>query len=182
MINIFQNIIKINCLFLFFCISVWSKDTSIYDISFEDIDGNKVYLSEFSTDLILIVNTASACGFTKQYSGLQLLWEKYSKRGLTIIAVPSNDFNQEPGNNKVIKEFCEINYGITFPIMGKVKVKGDNKHPFFLWVENNYGSKNLPKWNFFKYLVSKDGELINIYSSRIKPSSDEFNRVIEENL
>ena len=180
--NMFKKIIKLNVLFLFISVSVWSKDTSIYDVSFEDTDGNKVHLSEFSNDLILIVNTASACGFTKQYGGLQLLWEKYSERGLTILAVPSNDFHQEPGDNEAIKEFCEINYGITFPIMAKVNVKGNNKHPFFLWVENNYGSKNLPKWNFFKYLVSKNGELINVYSSRIKPSSDEFNRVIEENL
>ena len=177
-----KKIIKLNFLFLFFCVSVWSKDTSVYDISFDDIDGNKVYLSEFSTDLILIVNTASACGFTNQYGGLQLLWEKYRERGLIIIAVPSNDFNQEPGDNEEIKEFCEINYGVTFPIMSKVIVKGNNKHPFFLWIESNYGSKKLPKWNFYKYLVSKNGELINVYSSRINPSSGEFNRIIEENL
>ena len=180
--NLFKNVIKLNFLFLFFCVSVWSKDTSLYDISFEDIDGNKVHLSEFFNDLILVVNTASACGFTKQYAGLQLLWEKYQHRGLTILAVPSNDFHQEPGDNDVIKEFCEINYGITFPIMAKVKVKGDNKHPFFLWVENNYGSKNLPKWNFFKYLINKNGELVSVFSSRMKPSSDEFKRIIEENL
>mgnify|MGYP001234176923 CR=1 FL=1 len=153
-----------------------------FDFNIKSIDGNNLELSTYKNKAILLVNVASNCGFTKQYGGLQLLWEKYSERGLTILAVPSNDFHQEPGDNEAIKEFCEINYGITFPIMAKVNVKGNNKHPFFLWVENNYGSKNLPKWNFFKYLVSKNGELINVYSSRIKPSSDEFNRVIEENL
>ena len=176
----FKKIIKLNFLLLFFCVSVGSKDTSIYDISFDDIDGNKVYLSEFSTDLILVVNTASACGFTNQYGELQLLWEKYRERGLIIIAVPSNDFNQEPGDNEEIKEFCEINYGVTFPIMSKVIVKGNNKHPFFLWIESNYGSKKLHKWNFYKYLFDRNGELLDSWTSFTKPDSKKITNQIEQ--
>ena len=156
--------------------------SKLYNISVKDIELNSVDLSSYKGKTLLIVNVASKCGFTKQYTDLQKLWEKYRERGLIIIAVPSNDFNQEPGDNEEIKEFCEINYGVTFPIMSKVIVKGNNKHPFFLWIESNYGSKKLPKWNFYKYLVSKNGELINVYSSRINPSSGEFNRIIEENL
>ena len=182
--NMIMNTIKLALLFIFLLVfsNVSAKDISVYNIFFEDIEGNQIKLDNYSDNLILIVNTASSCGFTKQYKGLQVLWEQYRNKGLVVLALPSNDFNQEPGNNESIKEFCEVNYGITFPIMSKVKVKGENKHAFFNWIEKNYGKNNLPKWNFFKYLLIKEGKLVNVYSSRMSPGSDEFIKIIEKNL
>ena len=162
--------------------SVHAKEDSLYDISFRDLEGEELQLNEFAYNLILVVNTASFCGFTKQYGSLQILWENYKSKGLKILALPSNDFNQEPGESKDIKEFCEVNYGITFPVMSKVKIRGKNKHPFFLWIENNYGLDKLPKWNFFKYLITKEGKLVKVFSSRIKPDSSTFIEEIEKYL
>ena len=117
------------------------------------------------------MNTASFCGFTKQYKGLQELTNKFSSEDLSIIAIPSNDFGrQEPGNNKEIKDFCEGTYGITFPIMSKQKVIGKNKHAFYKWIESNHGNKKLIDGIFHKYVINRDGELLHSISSRIAPS------------
>lgn len=152
-------------------------------IIFLDINGEEFSLNNISSNIFLIVNTASFCGFTKQYSHLQDLRSRYNLDQLFIIAIPSNDFGgQEPGSESEIKDFCEINYGITFPIMSKQKVLGTNKHYFYKLIEKNYGSKFLPKWNFHKYLIKNDGTLIKSFSSHISPISDKFIRSIEENL
>jgi len=123
----------------------------------------------------LIVNTASYCGFTKQYKGLQELTDKFSPNELSIIAVPSNDFGgQEPGSSSDIKDFCEGIYGVTFPVMSKQKVLGKSKHSFYSWIESNFGSSKLPRWNFHKYIINRQGELLHSISSHIAPSSPKF--------
>ena len=181
------NFIKFLCLMLLSIFSfnqtVFSKNLSIDKTIFKDVDGIDFKLSNLPGKIILIVNTASNCGFTKQYKELQELTSRYSSTDLSIIAIPSNDFgNQEPGSNAEIKDFCESRYGITFPIMGKQIVKGKNKHPFYTWVEENYGSKKLPTWNFHKYLINRNGELLYSMSSHVAPSSKIFNSNIELSL
>ena len=172
---------------LFIVLGIVSKANgeklNLDDIKFEDINGNIFSISNIDSKLILIVNTASFCGFTKQYKHLQSLSEKYKPDELIVIAIPSNDFgNQEPGSNKEIKDFCEGTYGISFPIMSKQKVIGKNKHNFYNMVENNFGSKFLPKWNFHKYLIKNDGTLLISLSSHVSPLSAKLINEIESNL
>ncbi len=181
------NFLKFICLFFmsYFSINNISnaKNLILSDTFFEDINGNNVKLSDFPGKIILIVNTASFCGFTKQYKGLQELTNKFSSDELSVIAVPSNDFGgQEPGNKEEIKDFCEGIYGVTFPIMSKQKVLGKDKHSFYNWIESNYGSKKLPRWNFHKYLINRDGELLHSISSRTAPSSSKFIEKISTSL
>ena len=161
----------------------FSKNLSIDDVVFKDIDGKDFTLSDLPGKIILVVNTASHCGFTKQYEHLQELTNKYSSKELSIIGIPSNDFgNQEPGSSEVIKDFCESKFGITFPIMSKQKVIGKDKHFFYTWIEDNYGSKKLPNWNFHKYLINRDGELLHSIASRVSPTSKKFISSIEASL
>ena len=181
------NFLKFICLFLMSYFSInnisSAKNLILSDTFFEDINGNNVKLSDFPGKIILIVNTASFCGFTKQYKGLQELTNKFSSDELSVIAVPSNDFGgQEPGNKEEIKDFCEGIYGVTFPIMSKQKVLGKDKHSFYNWIESNYGSKKLPRWNFHKYLINRDGELLHSISSRTAPSSSKFIEKISTSL
>ena len=159
-------------------------NNNAYDFSFTNIDGvNKLNLSDYSGKVVMVVNTASLCGFTKQYSELQELYDKYKDRGFVIVAVPSNDFGkQEPGSSSEIKTFCETNFGITFPIAEKVDVKGKMSHPFFVWTREELGFLSGPKWNFYKYLIGKDGKLITYFSSFTKPMSKKITKAIEENL
>ena len=142
-------------------ISFFSSNTSAdydklaYDFSFNDLDGTALRLSDFKDNVIVVVNVASQCGFTKQYKDMQKIWMAYQSKGLIILGVPSNDFgNQEPGNNNEIKNFCEAKFGITFPMTEKVKVKGENAHPFYLWAKKNYGASAIPKWNFYKIIIN----------------------------
>ena len=131
-------------------------DKLAYDFSFSDLDGSMLNLSEFKNKVIVVVNVASQCGFTNQYDDMQKIWEKYQIKGLVVIGVPSNDFgNQEPGNSKEIKNFCEAKFGITFPMTEKVNVKGENAHPFYKWAKKNHGKSAIPKWNFHKLLLAK---------------------------
>jgi glutathione peroxidase len=161
----------------------FSKNLSIDKTIFKDIDGKEFILSNLPGKIILVVNTASNCGFTRQYKELQELTSKYSSKELSIIAIPSNDFgNQEPGSDEEIKDFCESRYGITFPVMSKQKVIGNNKHSFYTWVEENYGSKKLPSWNFHKYLINRNGELLHSMSSHVSPTSKKFINNIEASL
>ena len=181
------NFLKFICLFFMSYFSIINisnaKNLILSDTFFEDINGNNVKLSDFPGKIILIVNTASFCGFTKQYKGLQELTNKFSSDELSVIAVPSNDFGgQEPGNKEEIKDFCEGIYGVTFPIMSKQKVLGKDKHSFYNWIESNYGSKKLPRWNFHKYLINRDGELLHSISSRTAPSSSKFIEKISTSL
>jgi len=158
-------------------------DKLAYDFSFKDLDGSELKLSNFKENVIVVVNVASQCGFTKQYEDMQKIWNKYQSKGLIILGVPSNDFgNQEPGNSNEIKNFCESKFGITFPMTEKVSVKGLNAHPFYVWAKNNYGKSAIPKWNFYKIIINKDGKISTTFSSMTNPSSKKFINTIEELL
>jgi glutathione peroxidase len=140
-------------------------------------------LDKLKDKTVLLVNVASNCGFTKQYSELQELYDKYSEKGLVVLGVPSNQFGgQEPGNNNEIKDFCETNFNITFPMTTKIDVKGDNAHPIYLWAKENYGNAAVPKWNFHKILINKKGKIEDTYSSFTKPMSKKLTNKIEEIL
>jgi glutathione peroxidase len=156
--------------------------SNAYDFSFESIDSKtEINLSSYKGKVLLIVNTASKCGFTKQYGPLEELYQKYKDRGFEIIAVPSNDFfSQEPGSNSEIKNFCETKFGISFLIAAKLKVKGKDAHPFFLWLKENHEVK--PGWNFNKFLIGKDGEFIEHFGSRLDPLSEDIAKQIENHL
>ena len=157
-----------------------SYDKLAYDFNFKDLDGSSLQLSDFKNNVIVVVNVASQCGFTSQYEDMQNIWERYQNKGLIIIGVPSNDFgNQEPGNSKEIKNFCEAKFGITFPMTEKVVVKGDKAHPFYLWAKKNYGKSAVPKWNFHKIIIDKNGKVADTFSSITNPSSKKFTKVIE---
>ena len=151
---------------------------SAYDFSFKDIDGKHFSLSQFKGKPLLIFNSASKCGFTSQYTGLQKIHENYKDKGLVVIGVPSDNFNQEPGSEKEIKEFCMVNFNITFNLTKKNDVTGANAHPLFKWLNDNYDAK--PKWNFFKFVINKDGKLENHFSSMISPSSKKLTSVLDK--
>ena len=153
-----------------------------YDFSFKDLDGSVIKLSDYKNNVLLVTNVASRCGFTSQYEDLQNVWERYGKKGLVVIGVPSNSFNQELGSNKEVKNFCEAKFGISFPMTQKVEVKGENAHPFFKWANENYGKKAIPKWNFHKIIVSRDGKVFDTFSSMTNPTSKNFVKSIEEAL
>ena len=158
-------------------------DRSAHAFSFQAIEGSPLPMSDFAGKAVLVVNTASFCGFTPQYEGLQALWSEYEDKGLVVLGVPSNDFgNQEPGTSEEIVEFCQGAYGVTFPLTEKVKIKGDNAHPFYMWARDALGRANAPKWNFHKYLVGPDGQLVDAYNSSVRPMSDRLTRDIEKVL
>ena len=159
-----------------------SYEKLAFDFSFKDLDGSEMKLADFKDKVIVVTNVASYCGFTSQYEDLQEIWEKYQSKGLVVIGVPSNSFNQEMETNKEIKNFCEAKFGITFPMTEKVSVKGDNAHPFYLWAKENYGNAAIPKWNFHKIIVNKQGKIIDTFASITKPTSKRFVKTIEENL
>ena len=156
-------------------------DKLAYDFNFSDLDGSKINLSEYKNKVIVVVNVASKCGFTNQYEDMQKVWDKYQEKGLIMLGIPSNDFgNQEPGNNEDIKNFCEAKFGINFPMTEKVQVKGDNAHPFYLWAKKNYGKSAVPKWNFHKIIVDRDGKVFKTFTSMTNPTSSKFISTIEE--
>ena len=148
---------------------------SVYDFEALSIDGKPAHLSTQRGRVLLIVNTASACGFTPQFAGLESLWESYRDKGLTIVGFPSNEFgSQDPGSNDEIASFCQINYGVSFPMMGKVKVNGADAHPLWKWLTAQapglLGSQGV-KWNFTKFLVGRDGKVIKRYAPNDSPES-----------
>ena len=155
---------------------------SIYSIKINALNGNPINLSDYKGKYILFVNVASECGFTGQYEGLQKLYETYQDK-LMIIGVPCNQFGgQEPGSANEIQEFCKINYGVTFLITEKVDVKGNNQHPLYQWLtqqSKNGSSSSTVKWNFQKYLVSTNGELIDYYFSVTTPLSDKITKYLK---
>ena len=156
---------------------------NIYQFSCEDSSGQNVDLSDFRGKTLLIVNTASQCGFTPQYKGLEQLQNKFSNEEFSVLAFPCNQFGgQEPGSNKEIKEFCETNFNITFPMTEKVNVKGDDAHPIYKWAKENFGNSSVPKWNFHKILINKEGKVENTYSSFTKPLSNKIITKIESIL
>ncbi len=158
-------------------------EKKFYDFSIKDINDEILDLTILKDKTILLVNVASNCGFTQQYSELQELYLKYNEKGFVVLGVPSNQFGgQEPGNNNEIKDFCETNFNITFPMTSKFEVKGKNAHPIYLWAKENYGNSAIPKWNFHKILINKDGKVEETFSSFTKPMSKKLLNKIEEIL
>ena len=154
-----------------------------FELNIKSINGEELDLSQFKGKTTLLVNVASKCGFTKQYSDLQSLYEKYEDQGLVIVGIPSNQFGgQEPGSNKEIEDFCETNFNITFPMTDKVDVKGNNAHEIYLWAKENYGSSTVPKWNFHKILINKEGKVQDTFNSFVTPLSKKIINEIEQIL
>ena len=151
-----------------------------YNFKFNGIDGNQINLADYQNKVLVVVNVASRCGFTPQYSDLQKVWEDYKDKNVIMIGVPTNNFKQEPGSNKEIKDFCETNFNINFPMTEKIDVIGKNAHPFFKWARENYGNGAVPKWNFHKIIIGKDGKVANTFSSITRPSSEKFRKAIEK--
>jgi len=151
-----------------------------YDFSFEKTNGSSLPLSDFKGKVVMVVNTASQCGFTKQYTGLQKLYDDYKDKGLVILAVPSNDFGkQEPGDDATIQSFCQINYGVNFPVVKKEVVSGDTAHPFYLWAKDQLGFLAAPKWNFHKYLIDKEGNLVDYFLPTTTPEGPKIKKALE---
>jgi glutathione peroxidase len=154
-----------------------------FDLSIKDIDGQTINLSKYNNKAVLLVNVASKCGFTKQYTNLQKLWDSYKGKGLIVLGIPSNQFGgQEPGTNEEIKKFCTVNFNITFPMTDKVEVKGDKAHEIYKWAKKNYGKSTIPKWNFHKILINKEGKIQNTFSSFTEPTSKKITKEIEKIL
>ncbi len=161
-----------------------TKMSNIYDVTVKDMDGNMVPLSKYKGKVLMIVNTASKCGFTRQYEGLQTIYERYKDKGFEILAFPSNDFGQqEPGTNEEIYEFCSTNFGTTFKLFDKSKVTGEDKNPLYAKLTDNPKTgKGEIEWNFEKFIVSKNGEIVERYKSKIEPTSSTVKNVIEKEL
>ncbi len=156
---------------------------SAYDYSFTAIDSKPLPFAEFRGKVVLVVNTASFCGFTKQYAGLEAIYEKYRDRGLVVLGVPSNDFgDQEPGSNAEIATFCQGAFNVTFPLTEKYAVKGDSAHPFYKWATATLGTSAAPKWNFHKYLVGADGKLVASFATTVEPDAPKVVTAIEAAL
>ena len=175
---------------LFFLIIMLSFFTKVsgnysslaYDYKFSSINGDSIELKDFKDKVIVVVNVASRCGYTPQYEDLQILWSKYKNQNLVVIGVPTNNFRQEPGSNKEIKEFCETNFGIDFPMTEKVNVIGNKAHPFYKWAKDNHGIGAIPKWNFHKIIVGKDGKIAGTFASFTKPTSKKFLKLIDTEI
>jgi len=157
-------------------------DKIFYDHKIEDISGNIINFGSYKNKVVLLVNTASYCGFTKQYTDLQNLWDKYKTSGLIVLGVPSNSFNQEKDNDDKVKNFCEVNFNINFPLTSIYDVKGDNAHEIYKWAKENHGKSAVPKWNFHKILINKEGKIEDTYSSFTNPMSEKITSKIEKLL
>ena len=156
---------------------------NVYEFRFRSITGATMALEQYRGQPILMVNTASECGFTPQYSKLEALWKEYRPSGLVVIGLPCNNFGeQEPGDEGEIDDFCRSNYGVTFPMTEKIDIIGRNSHPLFIALREQYTSDILPTWNFFKYLFSNEGQLLHHWPSNIEPDEPGFRHEIERNL
>ena len=162
--------------------SAGNYEKVFYDFKMESISGEIIDFGKYKNKVILIVNTASYCGFTKQYGELQELWDQYKSKGLVVFGVPSNSFNQEKKNDEEVKKFCEVNFNISFPLSSITEVKGRNAHELFKWAADNYGKSAIPKWNFHKILINKEGKVENTYSSFTNPLSNKITTKIESIL
>lgn len=157
-----------------------AADKTAHDFDFVSIEGDPLPMRRFAGKAVLVVNTASFCGFTDQYKDLTRVWNDYRDRGLVVLGVPSGDFgDQEYGDEKEIKEFCELTYGVDFPMTEKQSVKGRNAHPFYAWARKELGALAAPKWNFHKYLVAPDGRLVDWFSTVTSPTSGKVRAAIE---
>lgn len=153
-----------------------------YEFQFKSLEGGSIKLSDYKNKVIVLVNVASRCGFTKQYDDLQKLWNNYQDKNLIVIGVPTNDFKQEPASNADIKDFCEQNFNINFPMTEKISVLGKDAHPFYKWAKNNYGNKAVPKWNFHKIIIGRNGKVVDTFASITNPSSKRFINFIENQI
>ena len=153
-----------------------------YDFKINSISGDIIDLNDFKGKPVLVVNTASYCGFTKQYDDMQELWERYKDKGLIVLGIPSNSFNQEKKVNSEVKKFCEVNFNINFPLTEITDVKGDKAHEIYKWAKENYGKSAVPKWNFYKILINKEGIIEDTYASLTNPTSKKITKKIESLL
>ena len=159
------------------------ENINFYDFKLESITGEIINFNNYKGKTVLLVNVASNCGFTKQYSDLQNLWQKYKERDLIVLGIPSNQFGgQEPGSNAEIKEFCETNFNINFPMSSKYDVKGENAHEIYKWAKNVFGKAAIPKWNFHKILINKNGKIHDTYASFTNPMSKKIINELEKIL
>jgi glutathione peroxidase len=157
--------------------------TTAYDFTFKSIDGDAMPMSAFKGQAVLVVNVASQCGLTPQYSGLEQLWKDKHGKGLVVLGVPANDFGaQEPGTENEIKTFCETRFAVDFPMTAKEHVIGPDAHPLYKWIAAELGEAGAPKWNFHKYLINKDGTIAGTFGSRTEPGDAEMNKAIDEAL
>lgn len=163
---------------------ITSQQGSAYDYSFTTLTGGEpLPLAQFKGKVLLVVNTASKCGFTGQYAALEALYTRFKDKGLVVIGVPSNDFGaQEPGGSEEIASFCKLNYGVSFPMTGKEAVSGDKAHPFYVWAKGALGFGTAPKWNFHKYLIDRNGRLIDYFNSTTAPDAARLVTLVEKLL
>ena len=170
-------------MFSFLNKGISDNSKTLFDFRINSINGNELNLSDFKGQTLMLVNVASNCGFTKQYDDLQKLYDNYKDKGLIVVGIPSNQFGgQEPGKNSEIKDFCETNFNITFPMTSKYDVKGDSAHPIYLWAKETYGKSTVPKWNFHKILINKDGKVEDTYASFTNPMSKKILKKLEQIL
>jgi glutathione peroxidase len=177
------NVYILILMFSFFNKSISENTKTLYDFSINSINGDEIKLEKFKGKTLLLVNVASKCGFTKQYNDLQNLYDLYKEKGLIIIGIPSNQFGgQEPASESEIKNFCETNFNITFPMTSKYDVKGANSHPIYIWAKETYGSTTIPKWNFHKILINKEGNVEDVFVSFTNPMSKKIIKKVEQIL
>ena len=169
-------------IFFFKNIAMANYEKVFYDFQIESINGEIINFKEYENKVILLVNTASYCGFTRQSDDLQKLWDQFKSKGLIVLGIPSNSFNQEKKNNSEIKKFCEMNFNINFPLSTLTDVKGNNAHEIFKWAKENHGKSAIPKWNFYKILINNEGKIEETYSSLTKPTSNKIIKKIESLL
>ena len=150
-----------------------------FDFNIKSNNGDILNLKDYKNNVVLVINTASYCGFTNQYADMQKLWDKYKDKGLLVLGVPSNSFNQEKNDDSEVKKFCEVNFNINFPLTSITSVKGDDAHEIYKWARENHGKSAIPKWNFHKILINKDGKVAETYSSFTNPMSKKVISKIE---
>ena len=179
-----KKIILLGIIIMFFFknFAMANYEKIFFDHSIKSIDDKIINLNEYTNKAVLLVNVASYCGFTKQYDDLQKLWDKYKEKGLIVLGVPSNSFNQEKDKNDEVKKFCEVNFGINFPMTSILEVKGDNAHEIYKWAKRNHGKSAVPKWNFHKILIDKNGKIFDTYASFTKPMSKKIINAVEKIL
>ncbi len=176
-------IIGITIIMFFFKSSSYADYEKIfYDFKINSISGDIIDLNDFKGKPVLVVNTASYCGFTKQYDDMQELWERYKDKGLIVLGIPSNSFNQEKKINSEVKKFCEVNFNINFPLTEITDVKGDSAHEIYKWAKENFGKSAVPKWNFYKILINKEGKIEDTYASLTNPTSKKIINKVESLL
>ena len=169
-------------MFSFFNKNLHAYEKLAYDFSFKNIEDGLIELKNYKGKTLIIVNVASRCGFTNQYEDFQKLWSNYKNKGVVVIGIPSNNFKQEPGSNTDIKQFCKSAFGVDFPMAEKTNIIGKDAHPFFKWAKKSYGISAVPKWNFHKIIIDKNGKVSNTFSSITKPYSKKFINFIEKEI